>query len=91
MNWKLNWTEKVNPFTPSVSVTLLVLLFFWPSVDIFPREFIIIIILYLGRSSRGGRQKLILEFIALMVSHPSDDYYYYFNTPDSIDPRGKKN
>jgi len=37
-----------------------------------------------------GDKKLILEFIALMVSHPSDDYYYYFNTPDSIDPRGKK-
>ena len=32
---------------------------------------IIIIILNLGRSSRGGRQKLILEIIALMVSHPS--------------------
>ena len=27
--------------------------------------------LNLGRSSRGGRQKLILEIIALMVSHPS--------------------
>ena len=25
----------------------------------------------LGRSSRGGRQKLILEIIALMVNHPS--------------------
>ena len=32
---------------------------------------IIIIILNLGRSSRGGRQKLILEIIALMVNHPS--------------------
>jgi len=30
-----------------------------------------IIILNLGRSSRGGRQKLILEIIALMVNHPS--------------------
>ena len=27
--------------------------------------------LNLGWSSRGGRQKLILEIIALMVSHPS--------------------
>ena len=32
---------------------------------------IIIIFLNLGRSSRGGGQKLILEIIALMVSHPS--------------------
>jgi len=32
---------------------------------------IIIIFLNLGRSSRGGRQKLILEIITLMVSHPS--------------------
>ena len=32
---------------------------------------IIIISLNLGRSSRGGGQKLILEIIALMVSHPS--------------------
>ena len=30
----------------------------------------IIIFLNLGRSSRGGRQKLILEIIALMVNHP---------------------
>ena len=32
---------------------------------------IIIIFLNLGRSSRGGRQKLILEIIALMVNHAS--------------------
>jgi len=32
---------------------------------------IVIIFLNLGRSSRGGGQKLILEIIALMVSHPS--------------------
>jgi len=32
---------------------------------------IIIIFFNLGRSSRDGRQKLILEIIALMVNHPS--------------------
>ena len=32
--------------------------------------FIIIIFLNLGSSSRGGRQKIILEIIALMVNHP---------------------
>ena len=31
---------------------------------------IIIIFLNLGRSSRGGRQKLILEIITLKVNHP---------------------
>jgi len=30
--------------------------------------------LNLGRSSRGGRQKLILEIIALMVNHPSGSH-----------------
>jgi len=35
---------------------------------------IIIIILNFGRSSRGGRQKLILEIIALMVNHPSGSH-----------------
>ena len=38
---------------------------------------IIIIIfnfLYLGGSSRGGRQKLIPEIITLMVSHPSGSH-----------------
>ena len=35
---------------------------------------IIIIILNLGRSYRGGRQKLILEIIALMVNHPSGSH-----------------
>ena len=30
--------------------------------------------LNLGRSSRGGRQKLILDIIALMVSHPSGSH-----------------
>ena len=35
---------------------------------------IIIIFLNLGRSSRGGRQKLILEIIALMVNHPSGSH-----------------
>jgi len=30
--------------------------------------------IYLGRSSRGGRQKLILEIIALMVNHPSGSH-----------------
>jgi len=29
---------------------------------------------YYGRSSRGGRQKLILEIIALMVNHPSGSH-----------------
>jgi len=35
---------------------------------------IIIIFLYLGRSSRGGRQKLILEIIAIMVNHLSGSH-----------------
>ena len=35
-----------------------------------------LIFLNLGRSSRGGRQKLILEIIALMVNHPSSSHYY---------------
>jgi len=35
---------------------------------------IIIIIFYLGRSSRGGRQKLILEIITLMVNHASGSH-----------------
>ena len=35
---------------------------------------IIIIFLNLGRSSRGGGQKLILEIIALMVNHPSGSH-----------------
>jgi len=35
---------------------------------------IIIIFLNLGKSSRGGRQKLILEIIALMVNHPSGSH-----------------
>ena len=35
---------------------------------------IIIILKNLGRSSRGGGQKLILEIIALMVSHPSGSH-----------------
>ena len=35
---------------------------------------IIIIFLNLGRSSRGGRQKFILEIIALMVNHPSGSH-----------------
>jgi len=35
---------------------------------------IIIIFLNLGRSSRGGRQKLILEIITLMVNHPSGSH-----------------
>ena len=35
---------------------------------------IIIIFLNLGRSSRGGRQKLTLEIIALMVNHPSGSH-----------------
>ena len=35
---------------------------------------IIVIFLNLGRSSRGGRQKLILEIIALMVNHPSGSH-----------------
>jgi len=39
---------------------------------------IIIIIIFcflnLGRSSRGGKQKLILEIIALMVKHPSGSH-----------------
>ena len=35
---------------------------------------IIIIFLKLGRSSRGGRQKLILEIITLMVNHPSGSH-----------------
>ena len=30
--------------------------------------------LNLGRSSRGGRQKLILEIITLMVNHPSGSH-----------------
>ena len=30
--------------------------------------------LNLGRSSRGGRQKLILEIIALMINHPSGSH-----------------
>jgi len=34
----------------------------------------IIIFLYLGKSSRGVRQKLILEIITLMVSHPSGSH-----------------
>jgi len=39
------------------------------------RIFIIIIIfLYLGRTSRGGRQKLILEIITLMANHPSGSH-----------------
>ena len=29
---------------------------------------------YYDRSSRGGRQKLILEIIALMVNHPSGSH-----------------
>jgi len=37
-------------------------------------SFIIIIFLYLGRSSRGERQKLILEIITLMVNHPSGSH-----------------
>jgi len=32
------------------------------------------IFLNLGKSSRGGRQKLILEIIALMVNHPSGSH-----------------
>ena len=28
----------------------------------------------IGRSSRGGRQKLILEIITLMVNHPSGSH-----------------
>jgi len=32
---------------------------------------LLLLFLNLGRSSRGGRQKLILEIIALMVNHPS--------------------
>ena len=35
---------------------------------------IIVIFLNLGRSSRGGGQKLILEIIALMVNHPSGSH-----------------
>ena len=35
---------------------------------------IIIIIFKLGRSSRGGRKKVILEIIALMVNHPSGSH-----------------
>ena len=34
----------------------------------------IIIFLNLGSSSRGGRQKIILEIIALMVNHPSGSH-----------------
>ena len=33
-----------------------------------------IIFLNLGKSSRGGRQKLILEIIALVVNHPSGSH-----------------
>ena len=39
-----------------------------------PMYIIIIIFLNLGRSSRGGRQKLIQEIIALMVNHPSGSH-----------------
>ena len=35
---------------------------------------IIFCFLNLGRSSRGGKQKLILEIIALMVNHPSGSH-----------------
>jgi len=56
---------------------------------------VILFFLNLGRSSRGGRQKLILEIIALMVHHPSGShqqssyYYYYFLTP-VLNSRGMK-
>ena len=42
----------------AIQICLLLLLFF----------------LNLGRSSWGGRQKLILEIIALMVNHPSGSH-----------------
>ena len=45
------------------------------------RYFIIIIFLNLGRSSRGGGQKLILEIIALMVSHPSGSHQQSSRAP----------
>ena len=35
---------------------------------------LVLLFLNLGRSSRGGRQKLILEIIALMVNHPSGSH-----------------
>jgi len=35
---------------------------------------LLLLFLNLGRSSRGGRQKLILEIVALMVNHPSGSH-----------------
>ena len=35
---------------------------------------LLLLFLNLGRSSRGGRQKIILEIIALMVNHPSGSH-----------------
>jgi len=51
---------------------------------------VIIIIFNLGRSSRGGRQKLILEIIALMVSHPSGSHYYYYYLAHQHKAAGRK-
>jgi len=48
-------------------------------------QYLLLFFLNLGRSSRGGRQKLILQIITLMVNHPSGSQYYYyfavFNAP----------
>ena len=40
--------------------------------------FVFFCFLYFGRSSRDGRQKLILEIITLMVNHHIIILYFYF-------------
>jgi len=40
--------------------------------------FCFFLFLYFGRSSRDGRQKLILEIITLMVNHHIIIFYFYF-------------
>jgi len=45
----------------------------WPKLE-FSGYYYYYYYLYLGRSSRGGRQKLILEIITLMVNHQSGSH-----------------
>jgi len=61
-------TSAVGQCRQNVAVIVLI-----PSVERYGIVIILVIIIFLnlGRSSRGGGQKLILEIIALMVNHPS--------------------
>ena len=45
----------------------------WPEATVCQR-LLLLLFLNLGRSSRGGGQKLILEIITLMVNHPSGSH-----------------